>query len=171
MSDSVMKNRNELHLLLRLIEEAYEKQAWHGPNLKGSLRGLTARQASWRPSPKRHSIWEIAIHTAYWKYAVRRRLTNENRGSFPVKGSNWFPVSYSPRTIDKSAERLWAEHLHLLDNMHRSLRRAITALKPRDLYRKSPGSKHTVARLIYGIAAHDIYHAGQIQLLKRMQGI
>jgi DinB superfamily len=65
----------EIHVLLRLLEEAFQKQAWHGPNLKGSLRGLTAEQAAWRPDPTRHNIWELAVHCAYWKYAVRRKLT------------------------------------------------------------------------------------------------
>jgi uncharacterized damage-inducible protein DinB len=157
-------------LLLRILDEAYEKQAWHGPNLKGSLRGLTAREAAWRPFSRRHSIWEVAVHAAYWKYAVRRRLTNEKRGSFPLKGSNWFPIKFSGARVTRKAERLWREHLALLEETHRSLRRAIAGLNSSLLRRKSRGSKHTVARLIYGIAAHDTYHAGQIQLLKRLQG-
>ena len=82
----------ELALLLRILDEGYEKKAWHGPNLKGSIRGLSAEQAAWRPYPGRHSIAENVVHCAYWKYAVRRRLRGDKRGSFALKGSNWFAI-------------------------------------------------------------------------------
>src|SRR5713101_8707856 len=62
----------EIEHLLGLLDEAYRRAAWHGPNLRGSIRGLTAREAAWRPKAGRHNIWEIVAHTAYWKYAVRR---------------------------------------------------------------------------------------------------
>src|SRR5512144_3399799 len=77
--------------LLALLDEAYERRSWHGPNLRGALRGLRAAQAAWRPSPGRHCAWEITVHAAYWKYAAWRRLTGEKRGSFARPGSNWFP--------------------------------------------------------------------------------
>ncbi len=78
-------------VLVHLLDEAFDRKAWHGPNLWGSVRGLSAEEAAWRPSPGRHSIQELALHCAYWKYAVRRKLTGEKRGSFPLKGSNFFP--------------------------------------------------------------------------------
>ena len=68
------KARPALDILLGLLDEAFERKSWHGTNLRGSLRGLPAKQAAWRPGPRRHNIWEIAVHAAYWKYAVRRRL-------------------------------------------------------------------------------------------------
>ena len=79
----------ELALLIRLFDEAYSLKAWHGPNLRGSIRGITAEEAAWQPAGKRHCIAEIVTHAAYWKYAVRRQLTGGDRGSFPLKGSNW----------------------------------------------------------------------------------
>ena len=158
------KGMNELELLLEIIDQAYERQAWHGPNLKGSLRGLTAKQASWRPARGRHNIWELVIHAAYWKYAVRRRLLGGKCVSFPIKGSNWFE---DPR---KNGERAWKEDLALLDETHRGLREAIDMLAPSRLHSSQPGSKVKNVTLIYGIASHDLYHAGQIQLLKRLQG-
>jgi hypothetical protein len=82
----------ETALLLEMIDQAYDKKSWHGPNLRGSVRGLSARQAAWRPASDRHSIAEQVVHAAYWKYTVRRRLRDDPRGSFPLKGSNWFPV-------------------------------------------------------------------------------
>lgn len=152
----------EIELLLSILDEAYEKAAWHGPNLRGSLRGVSAEQAAWRPVPGRHNIWEIAIHAAYWKYAVRRRLTGDKRGSFPLKGSNWFQ---KPESISKEA---WQDDLRLLAKQHEELRKVIAGMDTAQLMQKTRGSKVTNARTIYGIAAHDVYHAGQIQLLKRL---
>ena len=152
----------EVALLLQIVDESYEKKAWHGPNLRGSIRGFEAREASWRTANGRHNIWEIVVHAAYWKYIVRRRLLGEKKGSFPLKGSNWF---VRPTTITPEA---WRSDLALLEDMHRRMRAAIAGLAPRDLSRVPPGSKVSNAALISGIAAHDVYHAGQIQLLKRL---
>jgi hypothetical protein len=106
---------------------------------------------------------EIVVHAAYWKYAVRRRLLGLKRGSFPLKGSNWFARS------SKTDERAWRQDLALLARMHRELRATVASLPESALGHKSPGSRHTAHRLIAGIALHDVYHAGQIQLLKRLQ--
>jgi uncharacterized damage-inducible protein DinB len=151
-----------LESLLSLIDEAFDHGSWHGPNLRGALRGLSAAEAAWRPAPGRHSIWELAIHCAYWKYAVWRRLTGAKRGSFPREGSNWFqgPV---PAT-----ERAWRQDLALLTKWHRQLREEIARLDAAGLGRRSRGSRQTNGRLVRGIAAHDLYHAGQVQLLKRL---
>lgn len=152
-----------IELLLRLIDEAYEKKAWHGTNLRGALRGMTPEEALWRPAPGRHNAWELTIHAAYWKYAVRRRLTGEKRGSFSIKGSNWFD---SPSKPD---ERAWRETVALLDREHRAMRETIAQLPARKLSVKVKGSKYTNVALIYGVAAHDVYHTGQIQLIKRLR--
>ena len=85
-----MKQRGELALLDALLEDSYRLRPWQGPSLKGSLRGVSARQALWRPAGASHGIWDLVLHAAYWKYAVRRLLTGEKRGAFPRKGSNWF---------------------------------------------------------------------------------
>jgi hypothetical protein len=152
----------EIDLLLRIVDESYERKAWHGPNLRGAIRGLEAREVAWRPATGRHNIWEIVVHAAYWKYVVRRRLLGEKKGSFPLKGSNWF---VRPMTITPEA---WRSDLVLLEDIHRKMRTAIAGLAPRDLNKIPPGSKVSNAALISGIAAHDVYHAGQIQLLKRL---
>ena len=152
----------EISLLLRIIDEAYEKKAWHGPNLRGSIRGLEAHEAAWRPGPNRHSIWEIVVHAAYWKYTVRRRILGEKRGSFPLKGSNWF---VRPTSLTEEA---WRDDVTLLEDTHRKMRSAVAAFSPKDLQKIPRGSKVSNAAIIYGIALHDVYHAGQIQLLKRL---
>ena len=157
-----MKSTKEIRLLLQLIDEAYQKRAWQGTNLRGSIRGLTAQEAAWRPAPDRHNIWEIMVHAAYWKYIVRRRLLGEKKGYFLLKGSNWIK---RPLEITEKSLR---EDIRLLDEMHRSMCEAIVLLKPSDLNRKPAGSKFTNISIISGIACHDVYHTGQIQLLKRL---
>lgn len=149
------------HALLQ-IDEAFDRKSWHGTNLRGSLRGLSARAASWRPAAGRHNVWEIAVHAAYWKYAARRRLTGEKRGTFPCEGSNWF------RRPESGGEEAWRADVALLVAEHRKLRQAIAALRGADFEKAAPGGRTTVGALVRGIAAHDVYHAGQIQLLKRL---
>lgn len=154
---------SQLRLLTQIVDEAYDRPAWHGANLRGSLRGVTARQAAWRPAPNRHSIWEVAIHAAYWKYIVRRRISGDRGASFPFEGRNWFRA---PAVLD---EKNWNGHLALLDDQHQLMRDLIEQLPDWKLHRRSAGHRQSHFTLIFGIAAHDIYHAGQIQLLKRLQ--
>jgi uncharacterized damage-inducible protein DinB len=148
--------------LLAQLDEAYDRRSWHGPNLRGSLRGMRAAQATWRPARGRHSAWELAVHAAYWKYAAWRRLTGEKRGSFPRAGSNWV------ETATPATDAAWRRDLGLLAECHRRLRAAVARLEDSDLDRRAPGGTETIGRLVRGVAAHDLYHAGQIQLLKRL---
>lgn len=146
---------------LDLLAEAFDRKSWHGTNLLGSIRGLSASEALRRPAPGRHNIWEIAVHAAYWKYAVRQQLTGGKRGTFALKGSNWFA-----RESGTGAE--WKRDVALLKSEHRALVRAVEMLAPKELTRLSPRGKFTMAGLVRGAAAHDLYHAGQIQVLKRL---
>jgi len=153
---------DDIAILLQIFGESYEKRAWHGTNLRGSIRGLTPKEASLRISKDRHNIWEVVVHCAYWKYVVLRRLLGEKKGSFPLKGSNWFK-----RPL-RMTEKAWQEDIALLEETHRLLRDAIASQRPSDLRKKQSGSKWTNLQTISGIASHDLYHAGQIQLLKRL---
>jgi hypothetical protein len=145
-------------IILALLDEAFSKKTWHGPNLRQALKGVTAKQAAWRPAPGRHNIWEVTLHAAYWKYAVRRRLEGGKRGSFCLKGSNFFVRPEKGRTT----EAAWRADRAILEGEHRVLvqtvRRALGT--PR-------AKKHL--RMLYGVAFHDVYHAGQIRLLRRLQ--
>ena len=76
-----------LDVLIAMVDEGFEGKAWHGPTLRGSLRGVTARQAAWRPAPRRHNIWELTVHAAYWKHTVRRRLAASSRRHSPARSS------------------------------------------------------------------------------------
>lgn len=153
-----------MQLLLRLLDQAYDRKSWHGTNLRGSIRGMSAATAAYRPERRRHSIQEIVVHAAYWKYAVRRRLTGEKRGGFPLKGSNWFPREHG------GGEQLWKEDVALLDRCHRELRDAVAAFPESKLHEVPAGSKLPHLDVLLGIAAHDLYHAGQIQTLKKSAG-
>jgi hypothetical protein len=144
-------------LVLALLDEAYEKKTWHGPNLRQSIKGITAKQAAWRPGPGRHNIWEVTLHAAYWKYALRRKIEGGKRGSFALKGSNFFARPEKGQLN----EAAWSADKRLLEREHRALRLAAAKLlcTPR-------GAKFV--NQLYGIAFHDIYHAGQIRLLRRL---
>lgn len=148
---------NSKQLVLTLLDEAYERKTWHGPNLKQSLKGVTARQAAWRPDTGRHNIWEVTLHAAYWKYALRRRIEGGKRGSFALKGSNFFP---RPEKGNLN-EVAWAADKKLLEREHRALRAAVA-----QVLRASREAKFIPQ--FYGMAFHDIYHAGQIRLLRRL---
>ena len=145
-------------LLLALLEEGYARKTWHGPNLRQSLKEVSAKQAAWRPAPGRHNIWELTLHAAYWKYAVRRRLDGAKRGGFVLKGSNFF-VRPEKGTATEAA---WRADRAILENEHEAMLASIRkALKSPSLEKRLP--------MLYGVAFHDIYHAGQIRLLRRLQ--
>jgi len=149
--------------LIEIYDQAFDKLSWHGTNLRGSLIGLKLNQLLWRPAPKRHNIWEYALHAAYWKYAVYRRMTGGEKGQFPRKPSNYPKIPKSPDM------KSWKEDLQLLNHWHSKLRHVMMEF-PKSRWKDCPeGSKFTFFNTAYGIAAHDLYHAGQIQLLKRLQ--
>lgn len=144
-------------LVLALLEEGYSRKTWHGPNLRQSLKSVSAKQAAWRPAPGRHNIWELALHSAYWKYAVRRRIEGGKRGSFALAGSNFFP---RPER-GKAMESAWRADLALLEREHQALEAAIRRVLKRARVKK-------LLPALYGVAFHDVYHAGQIRLLRRL---
>jgi hypothetical protein len=157
--------------LLFFIDTAYDHLSWHGPNLRGSLRGVTPVHAAWRPAPGRHNIWELAVHAAYWKYVAWRRLTGAKRGSFVLGGSNFLqrPAPRRGGTLVPPGPA-WRADLAALHETHLTLRGAVEGVDPASLSKTLPGSgKVTRRALIAGIAAHDLYHAGQIQLIKRLR--
>lgn len=145
-SDSVRFD-SEIRLLLDLLDEAFDRKSWHGPNLRGSIRGVSAEQAAWRPAPARHNIWELTLHAAYWKYAIRRRITGEKRGSFVLPGSNFFD---RPMELTEAA---WRRDAGILRKEHVALRNAVARLP---LQRSAQKNRASVLHLIRGAAAHDL---------------
>lgn len=151
-------------LLVEAIQPRSGRQGWHGgPTPVGALRGVTAQQASWTPTPRRKSIWALTLHIAYWKYGVRRLLEGSERGAFPRRPSNF------PRLPPQLDDRSWAADVALLRSEHERLVRAASAVDARLLSRRPPTSRRwTYGELVIGIAMHDAYHTGQIQILKRL---
>ena len=149
-------------LLLDVYDQAFDHAAWHGTPLWGSLRGVGVPEALWRPGRGRHNIWELVLHTAYWKCMVRRRLLRDSQISFPRAGSNWPGL---PERTDRAA---WRRDTALLRHEHELLRRTVARFDPAQLGRRAWRSKWRNIQHIYGIASHDLYHAGQIQMLKRL---
>ena len=158
-------SRDRLDTLLAALDSSFDKRSWHGPNLRGVLRGVTASEALRRPLAGRHNIHEQVLHAAYWTYASRRALTGEPRGTFELsaseRGSNWF------RREPPADARRWRGEIALLEREHAALRAAVAALEPRKLDDLVGRGSLTIAQLVMGITAHHVYHAGQIALLKR----
>lgn len=157
-----MKDRR-LDEVLRHLHPPRGARPWHGgPTVVGTLRGVSAETACWKPHPDRHSIWELALHVAYWNYAVERRITEAPRGGFPRTPSNW------PRPDEQGSRGAWELDRRLVRQVHDSLVGALTGFDPARLDQHAGESSTTFADLITGILLHDTYHAGQIQLLKRL---
>src|SRR6185369_14427382 len=157
-----------MHATLQLISRTLHPrrgQAWHGgPTPVQAVRDVPAAMARWRPRPGRHTIWELALHSAYWMYAVRRRMLGPAGPRFPRSPGNW------PAMPEPAGEAAWAADRALLAEQHRLLLEAIEEF-PADLVDQPSGRKHwTWGDQLIGIAMHDAYHAGQIQILKRLWG-
>lgn len=146
--------------LLRAMDEAFDERAWHGPNLLGSIRGLSAADAAWRPAPGRHSVWELVLHCAYWKHRVHGRVAAGSLERFPRPGRNF------PRPSESGAERDWRADVELLKDIHGRLRDVAASLPAAELDRPGPRQKRTRLQNLMGIAHHDVYHAGQIRLVR-----
>ena len=152
---------------IQLLARTYQPrrgQAWHGgPTPLGALRGVTPAAARWRLARSRHTIWELALHAAYWKYAVRRRLLGADIPHFPRSPANW------PAMPDPADARAWASDRELLAVEGQLLLETIEDFPARLLGRSAGGRKRwTWGDLIIGILMHDAYHAGQIQIMKRL---
>ncbi len=149
--------------ILNLLQPAKGKRLWYGgATAAGSLRGVGCDEAAWPPAPGRHSIWGLVLHLAYWKYAVRRILEDSPKGTFPRKPSNWPAVP----TAD---EQTWKKDRRLLVEEHAQLLTVIRGFHPGRLDEIASGSgSYRYCDLMFGVSTHDLYHTGQIQLIKRL---
>lgn len=149
-------------LLVEVLDGSFGRRSWHGTTLRGAFRGMTPRQALRRPKPGTHCAWELALHAAYWKFFARMRLEGRATEGFRRSPANWPRL---PRPADGAALRA---DLRLLSDEHRLLLAAVRRFRPADLDRKTPSGKLTWRQVIFGVAAHDAHHGGQVQLLKRL---
>jgi len=137
--------------LINLLELAFDKQSWHGANLMSAVRGVHAREAR-KSIAGRKTIWEQLLHAAYWKNVVIAKISG--RSAWERKGSNWVKM---PRP---GSEKQWKEDVMMLRGLHERLKEVV----------KKRGKRLSEKEvwLVQGAAFHDIYHAGQVKLLRRM---
>ena len=150
--------------LIRNTIQPPKGQAWHGgPTPVGAVRGVPAAMARWSPNGGRSSIWRLTLHIAYWKYTIRRHLEAGDIPRFPRSPAN-FPAL--PAVADEAA---WKHDRQLLATEHEALLASMARLDPGILHRRPPkATRWTWGEMVTGILAHDAYHTGQIQLLKRL---
>ena len=145
----------------RILQEGYGPGAWHGPDLKAAIADVTSDAAFWRPGPSRHNIAEIALHHAYTAHSVRAKLTGKPAEAFALEGEDWFPA-------EKPARMTWKQIAKVLDSEQQQLAAAVEEIESGRA--ASPLSETEQLELLLGVTCHAIYHAGQVQLLKRLQG-
>jgi len=139
-------------LLVRLLDEGYSKTGWLDRSLAKALRGVDVREALFRPAPGRHSTWEQVVHLRYWKHVLLHRIIGDGPVPFGEEGRDWFP-----RTREDEGE--WRRERRRLAEAHRRFRQFV-------LEKKSLTSAD-VDRIV-GAALHDVYHAAQIELNRRL---
>ena len=152
---------SETRRIAGLLKAAFEGEAWHGPAVKEALAGVGVAQAAARPIARTHTIWEIAAHIATWENVVLRRLRGEKVE--PTDAEDW------PRA-GEGGERAWSDLLQRLESGNRALQAAVLAFDESALDRPPPGGRATAYVLMHGVIQHDLYHAGQIALLKKATG-
>jgi uncharacterized damage-inducible protein DinB len=151
----------EIARIVDQLQRAYDGDAWHGPALRRILADVTASQAAFRPAPDVHSIWELTGHVIAWQRIVVRRLAGEAVDL--VSENENFP------TIGEPTAEHWANQLESLADSHRELIHAISALNDSRLDEPAAGQKYSIYVMLHGVVQHNLYHAGQMALLKRLQ--
>lgn len=144
------------------LRRAFDGAAWHGDSLFEILKDVTAAQAAAHPAANAHSIWELLLHIAAWDGAVRRRMTGV---AVKVSAAKNFPP------VTDTSEAAWAKTLEHVRQVHRELVDAVEKFPEKSLSKQVPGKKgahHNFYYMLHGVVQHELYHAGQIALLKKM---
>ena len=148
----------ETRKLADQLRRAFYAEAWHGPSVMEVLKGVTADMAATRPVPGAHTIWEIVLHTAAWERIVTDRL--EGRYEEPSDDQDW-------PTVSDSGEEAWVSALKFLKDTHERLEEVVSKMDDALLNQAIPDWEFTRYFLLQGVIQHDLYHAGQIALLKK----
>ncbi len=149
------------HELTRIQEQlarSFAGPAWHGPSVTELLNDVDAARAFARPIAGAHSIWELVLHIAAWNGAATRRL-NGDRADLSDE-ENFPPVT-------DTSDDAWAKTLELLQNNHRELTEAIGRLDNSSLDQPILEGMTSIYGTLHGVVQHNLYHAGQIALLKK----
>jgi uncharacterized damage-inducible protein DinB len=150
---------NEIDRMGRLLASSHHGPAWHGPTLIELIEDVTPAEAAHRPIAGAHTIEELVAHVAAWKAAVVRRLDGE---AARLNDDEDFPV----RSAAPDAAR-WNGAVRQLADAHALLTDRIAGLEPHALDRTLPGPDASARDTIHGVILHDIYHAGQVALLRK----
>jgi len=145
----------------RILEEGYGPGAWYGSDFRDAVARVSAATAFKRPAKGRHNIAEVALHQAFWANEATSRLTGAARAALPLEGEDWFEVA-----DDKKLS--WKKIVATLDAAQQRLSQAVAEVASGA--RTSPLGEAERFDLIVGIAGHAAYHAGQIQLIKKLVG-
>lgn len=143
------------------LRRAFSGEAWHGDSLLEILEGVTAAQAAARPIPHAHTIWELVLHIAAWDGAVRRRMSGE---AVTLTGDQNFPP------VKDTSEPAWRTALEHVRRVHDELVQAVSVFPDARLGDRVPGKQgtyYTYYYMLHGVVQHELYHAGQIALLKK----
>jgi hypothetical protein len=143
----------------RILAEGYGPGAWHGADMRAALSDVTADIAFWRPKPERHNIAEIAVHHAYYQHSVRGRLGPGAIEPFVLEGEDWFEQS-------SEAGLGWPAIRALVEDQQQRLTAVVSDIESGRV--NSPLSSDERFGLVLGITCHAVYHAGQVQLVKRL---
>lgn len=141
------------------LRRAFHGDAWHGPALLELLAEVDAAIAAAHPFPDTHSIWELVLHIAAWDDAVNRRIVL--RKALQLNAAENFPP-----VRDKS-RAAWKKAVAHLKKTHATLVKTAAALPEQRLRERVPGKKYDIRFMLHGVAQHELYHAGQIALLKK----
>jgi uncharacterized damage-inducible protein DinB len=150
----------EIGRILDQLKRAYEGNAWHGPSVREVLAGVTAEQAHARPLPNAHSIWELVQHIAVWENVGRRRLEGDRAEINISSPEDWPPA-------DDISEDAWEQAKAALDRGHEALSTAIARLDESLLDQPIMEGLSSAYVTLHGVIQHDLYHAGQIAMLKK----
>lgn len=145
------------------IRRAFEGDAWHGDSVLELLADVDARTAAAHPIKDAHSIWELVLHIAAWDDAVRRR--SSGTAVDPNDKQNFPPVK-------DTSDAAWRSAVEHLAKTHGELVKAVAAFPDSRLGEQVPGKKEKYHDFFYnfsGIVQHELYHAGQIALLKKAE--
>jgi uncharacterized damage-inducible protein DinB len=146
-------------LLANHIKRTVTGPMWHGPALAEVLAGISHEQASARPLPEAHTIWEIVLHVTAWAETARARVHGERTGD-PPASEDWPPVA-------PGGETEWTAAVDRLQASHRALAQDVRQLDETALQAKVAGLDYTVSNLLHGVIEHGTYHGGQMALLKK----
>ncbi|MBA3320045.1 MAG: DinB family protein [Pyrinomonadaceae bacterium] len=148
----------EIERITDQLRRAFEGDAWCGSALREVLADVTAESAARRMLANAHSVWEIVLHVAAWKDAVRRRLAGE-RVVTPAEGD--FP------SVVETDATAWRNAIEMLETRHTELREAVARLDDARLEEPIVEGMSSLYVTLHGAVQHDLYHAAQIALLKK----